>query len=1298
MIVSCLFPCSALMAEVIQPEQAQKVADKFLRGRTARIQRESRSLLETQNPGVYAPAGFREILCDDGTVLVYITELKPRGFIAVSADTDIVPIIAYSFRSSFPADGDRDNPLYRFLTEDMELRTKALAAGRDQLTKSNSNDLWNAYTGENRNEPTESEFRQWPAENTTATGGWLDTAWHQDLPFNDFCPLDPVDGLRSYVGCVATAMAQIVNYHRQCDLGFDVFDSYTSYAGIDIDDDSALYDFPSFGELNGYLSAVQYKYASGLDLDDTDAAALSFACGIAARMDYSSEGSGANSHDAQRALLKKFGFYSADMTGGMSAEAFQLLRENLINGLPVYLEIAPSDGWGGHIVVCDGYNTDGQYHLNFGWGAPHPEPITEVWYQLPYDLLPELSIVTEAILNIQPFKPQMDVDPVSLSFHTAPGQESQVKTLHIQSSVGGVLIDSISSPKGFVLAYPGEDYSDHLGPAELQEPGSSTALRVKFCPDQAGGYFGTLAIYYNDENVKYVALRGSSFSGGTQIPAGEVVGTWSQAGSPYFIGGDIAVRENDELIIEPGVRVVFVGPYGMTIGENARLSALGNQNSPIEFTACNRDLGWRGLRFINSGDDDILSYCLLTCSKKQGEVNTTPSQTQADEDTAVFGAAIYCSFSSPTITSCHIANNESGAIHCAGSSARITNTIIANNSLIGGRTQWGGIFADGPGRLQIKNCTIVNNSPGGIFTVSPDGIEVMNTILWNNDRYQILTSGSSASVSFCDVQDGYPGQGNIDADPSFFDPSPGAGSDFDGAAANWTLRSSSPCINSGRQTNLPKTDLAGNPRLSSTIVDIGAYENQSDLPLITIAPSATLDVGFAIVDVASTVSIEIVNTGNLDVTVRGLSIIDPNGVFSIAAPIDGRLLVPGDSVEARIVFRPAQERVYEGALIVHSTCSNGPEKRVSLRGVGVAGTSVPAGPVSGFWTKAQSPYSITGNIYVPEGSAEGGLTIEPGVVVKFAGHFKFTVGYRATLHAVGTEVENIVFTSTDPNEGWFGIRFVNSGADDVLEYCTLEYSKKNRSGAGGFDNLMGGAILCYSSSEPEDGRYEQSSPTIRNCLIAHNEAQVGAAIMYADGSDPVIVNNRIVDNSADTGGGIYAFFAQGLIANNIIAHNSASVGGGILNDLATPRIMNNTIVHNRPSALHLEPTSMSSTIWESTLVLNNIIWQNEIYIAEEVAGDAYDIRYNDIQGGGSDSGNIDVDPLFADPENRDYHLVSHAGRWDSNSESWVQDNLTSPCIDAGDPDGPIGDELMPHGNRINMGAYGGTWQASKSQQ
>jgi len=62
----------------------------------------------------------------------------------------------------------------------------------------------------------------------------------------------------------------------------------------------------------------------------------------------------------------------------------------------------------------------------------------------------------------------------------------------------------------------------------------------------------------------------------------------------------------------------------------------------------------------------------------------------------------------------------------------------------------------------------------------------------------------------------------------------------------------------------------------------------------------------------------------------------------------------------------------------------------------------------------------------------------------------------------------------------------------------------------------------------------------------------------------------------------------------------------------------------------------------------------------------------------------------------DYHLKSQAGRWDPNSQSWILDDVTSPCIDSGDPNIPIGNELFPNGGIINMGAYGGTAEASKS--
>ncbi len=105
------------------------------------------------------------------------------------------------------------------------------------------------------------------------------------------------------------------------------------------------------------------------------------------------------------------------------------------------------------------------------------------------------------------------------------------------------------------------------------------------------------------------------------------------------------------------------------------------------------------------------------------------------------------------------------------------------------------------------------------------------------------------------------------------------------------------------------------------------------------------------------------------------------------------------------------------------------------------------------------------------------------------------------------------------------------------------------------------------------------------------------------------------------------------------------------------------------------------------------------------------MAYTDVQGGWGGLGNVDVDPLFALPgywddngtgDNEsddfwvdgDYHLRSQAWRWDPLAQMWTWDNVTSWCIDAGNPGCDPRDEWLFEANRINMGTYGGTDQAS----
>jgi hypothetical protein len=108
--------------------------------------------------------------------------------------------------------------------------------------------------------------------------------------------------------------------------------------------------------------------------------------------------------------------------------------------------------------------------------------------------------------------------------------------------------------------------------------------------------------------------------------------------------------------------------------------------------------------------------------------------------------------------------------------------------------------------------------------------------------------------------------------------------------------------------------------------------------------------------------------------------------------------------------------------------------------------------------------------------------------------------------------------------------------------------------------------------------------------------------------------------------------------------------------------------------------------------ISNIIFWNNIY--SDLFG--CQARFSLVSDVNAGQGNINVDPLFVNQDDSDYHLRSNRGRYWPEHNIWVLDRLTSPCIDSGDPNAGTLDEPIPNGNRINMGAYGGTAQASLS--
>jgi len=199
----------------------------------------------------------------------------------------------------------------------------------------------------------------------------------------------------------------------------------------------------------------------------------------------------------------------------------------------------------------------------------------------------------------------------------------------------------------------------------------------------------------------------------------------------------------------------------------------------------------------------------------------------------------------------------------------------------------------------------------------------------------------------------------------------------------------------------------------------------------------------------------------------------------------------------------------------------------------------------------------------------------------------------------------------------------------------------------------------------------------RNTIVENNTcygSKYGIALIPETYFGGNIIRNNLIYSNSDAG--IYCYFKEPnnaysvQIESNTIYSNG---GDGIKNDLSliTLDTKNNIIVNNGGYGLYRNNGAITPSY--------NNIWNN-------TGG-----KYFGVSEG---TGDISEDPLFADPDNGDFHLKSQAGRW--NDTDWIKDNETSPCIDAGDPEDDYSNEPEPNGNRINIGAYGNTKEASKS--
>ena len=282
---------------------------------------------------------------------LYIFNYYTIGFVIVSADDRCRPILGYSMNGSYDLAKAPDN-----MTAWMEECGSTIRAGIEANLPENK-DALKAW---------EDLLRQTPAPTPQAKSDsyLLTSTWEQGSGYNNYCPT--MNGQHVVMGCVATAMAQIIRYHGKPSRGFG-HKSYrhTVYGTLAVDFDTTDYDYS--------LMPDRIRRSSSSSQKDM-VSRLCYHCGIVVKMEYQhaghTSGSGAHTTSVVEGLAH-FGYtdakyYSRNNMNNDSLWA-AMIHEEIDNRRPIEYSGFGNDG--GHAFVLDGYNEDDQYHFNWGWGG-----------------------------------------------------------------------------------------------------------------------------------------------------------------------------------------------------------------------------------------------------------------------------------------------------------------------------------------------------------------------------------------------------------------------------------------------------------------------------------------------------------------------------------------------------------------------------------------------------------------------------------------------------------------------------------------------------------------------------------------------------------------------------------------------------------------------------------------------------------------------------------------------------------------------------------------------------------------
>ncbi len=361
-------------AEVATTQQMQDVCANWLTRSIARQGAWGESLTP-----VIAESGLIE---KDGVVLARYYNIQPDGFVIVPVLMEMPPVKAYNTTGHL--DGSDNGGIVALLRDQLYAQYTAFVAtygsasnsqpaGDAGMFGSKDRSLWNQMAVSSK------DYRMDASLSLDAAGPLLTTSWHQSAPYNNYCPSGQSG--RTVVGCVATALSQLMYFWKWPDAGFGSHSYYwpgdNSCGGTPTPPQTLTADFSDPYDWAGMRDSCD----DGLGCNGTQQAALAELCyetGVALDMAYGSCASGAAQSIGLFAIPYYFKYdWSLSLICRKNYDLagwFSVIQQEINAGRPIWYGIHS------HEIVCDGWRTDGvtyEFHMNYGWGQGNT-----AWYVL----------------------------------------------------------------------------------------------------------------------------------------------------------------------------------------------------------------------------------------------------------------------------------------------------------------------------------------------------------------------------------------------------------------------------------------------------------------------------------------------------------------------------------------------------------------------------------------------------------------------------------------------------------------------------------------------------------------------------------------------------------------------------------------------------------------------------------------------------------------------------------------------------------------------------------------------------